>query len=57
MYIYIIYSHTLREVHRNEILSLLSLSLSVKLRNHEVGYFDPLLWAVRVTILVGGGQI
>ena len=25
---------------------------SVKLRNHEVGYFDPLLWAVRVTIIV-----
>ena len=22
--------------------------LSVQLRNHEVGYFDPLLWAVRV---------
>ena len=25
---------------------------SVKLRNHEVGYFNPLLWAVRVTIFV-----
>ena len=25
---------------------------SVKLRNHEVGYFDPLLWAVRVMICV-----
>ena len=25
---------------------------SVKLRNHEVGYFDPLLWAVRVTTTV-----
>ena len=23
---------------------------SVQLRNHEVGYFDPLLWAVRVMI-------
>ena len=34
---------------------------SVKLRNHKVGYFDPLLWAVRVTIIVKtfciGGQI
>ena len=26
--------------------------LSVQLRNHEVGYFDPLLWAVRVMICV-----
>ena len=25
---------------------------SVQLRNHEVGYFDPLLWAVRVMICV-----
>ena len=25
---------------------------SVKLRNHEVGYFDPLLWAGRVMICV-----
>ena len=25
---------------------------SVKLRNHEVSYFDPLLWAVRVMICV-----
>ena len=34
---------------------------SVQLRNHEVGYFDPLLWDVRVTIIVEtfciGGQI
>ena len=34
---------------------------SVKLRNHKVGYFDPILWAVRVTIIVEtfciGGQI
>ena len=26
--------------------------LSVQLRNHEVDYFDPLLWAVRVMICV-----
>ena len=26
--------------------------LSVQLRNHEVGYFDPLLWAVHVMICV-----
>ena len=25
---------------------------SVQLRNHKVGYFDPLLWAVRVMICV-----
>ena len=25
---------------------------SVKLRNHEVGYFDPILWAVRAMICV-----
>ena len=25
---------------------------SVKLRNHKVGYFDPLLWAMRVMIVV-----
>ena len=25
---------------------------SVQLRNHEVGYFDPLLWAVRVMVCV-----
>ena len=25
---------------------------SVQLRNHEVGYFDPLLWAVRVMICI-----
>ena len=25
---------------------------SVQLRNHKVGYFDPLLWAVRVIICV-----
>ena len=25
---------------------------SVQLHNHEVGYFDPLLWAVRVMICV-----
>ena len=25
---------------------------SVKLRNHKVGYFDPLLWAVRMMIFV-----
>ena len=34
---------------------------SVKLRNHKVGYFDPLLWAERVTIIVEtfciGGQM
>ena len=34
---------------------------SVKLRNHKVGYFDPLLWAVRDMIFVEtfciGGQI
>ena len=34
---------------------------SVKLRNHKVGFFDPLLWVVRVTILFEtfciGGQI
>ena len=34
---------------------------SVKLRNHKVGYFDPLLRALRVTIIVEtfciGGQI
>ena len=34
---------------------------SVQLRNHKVGYFDPLLWAVRVMIIVKtfciGGQI
>ena len=34
---------------------------SVKLRNHEVGYFDPLLWDVRVMIILEtfciGGQI
>ena len=34
-----------------EIVSRFRLS-SVQLRNDEVGYFDPLLWAVRVTICV-----
>ena len=26
--------------------------MAVQLHNHEVGYFDPLLWAVRVMICI-----
>ena len=49
-----------RCLHYHNIISRFRLAL-VQLRNHEVGYFDPLLWAVRVTIIVEtfciGGQI